>query len=76
MESNLLFLKLFNKFCYVLLALAIDQYIVDVNNGYQRGAHEQVGVKCLRGKASANETLADVFKKNIEEIASNHREFA
>jgi hypothetical protein len=45
MESNLLFLKLFNEFCYVLVALAIDQYIVNVNNDYQRGAHEQAGVK-------------------------------
>ncbi len=45
MESNLLFLKLFDEFCYVLVALAIDQYIIDVNNKDQRGAHEQSGVK-------------------------------
>ncbi len=63
MESNLLFLKLLNVFCYILVVSAIDQYIVDINNDYQRGAHEQAGVKCWRVDASVNEMLADVFKK-------------
>jgi hypothetical protein len=43
MESNLLILKLFDEFCYVLVASAIDQYILGINNDYQRGAHEQAG---------------------------------